>query len=95
MEEFCCMCKVCSAKKGPKNPHCAPLQLYQVGAPVERVVVDIAEPFPLMTDENRYTSVLQLTTSPSSQNYAIPEEEATTITNVLVSKFFHHFSLLN
>ena len=47
VQERCRACDVFSAKKGPARRNRAPLQLYNVGAPMERVAVDIAGPFPV------------------------------------------------
>ncbi|KAK3885218.1 hypothetical protein Pcinc_010562 [Petrolisthes cinctipes] len=57
VEEWRWACDVCCAKKGPKKRGCAPLQLYQVGAPMERVTVDIAGPLPCTDKGNRYICV--------------------------------------
>lgn len=47
-------CDVCCAKKGPRRRGCAPLQLYQVGGPMERVAVDSAGLLPLTERGNRF-----------------------------------------
>lgn len=49
VQEWCRACDACCAKKGPARRTRAPLQLYQVGAPMERVTVDIAGPLPVTT----------------------------------------------
>ena len=54
VEEWCRARDVCSAKKGPPRRGRAPLQLYQVGAPLERVAVDIAGPFPTTAAGTRF-----------------------------------------
>lgn len=46
---------MCSAKKSPTRRNRALQQLYSVGAPTERVAVDIAGPLPLKHLGNRYT----------------------------------------
>jgi len=47
-------CELCTAKKGPTQRSHAPLQQYLVGAPMERVGVDILGPFPTTDGGNRY-----------------------------------------
>lgn len=44
--------------KDPKRCHCALLQLYQVGAPMERVAVDIAGILSVMMYGNRYIYIV-------------------------------------
>lgn len=57
--EWVKICDICCAKKGPKIHGSAPLQLYQVGAPMERVAVDIAGPLPQDGGQQQvHTSVL-------------------------------------
>ncbi|XP_050710863.1 protein NYNRIN-like isoform X1 [Eriocheir sinensis] len=87
VEEWCHACEVCCAKKGPKKRHRAPLHLYQVGAPMERVAVDIAGPLPLTTNGNRYICVTMDYFTKWPEAYAIPDQEATTIAKVLVVEF--------
>jgi len=44
VEEWCRTCDTCCSKKGPQKRVRAPLKLYQVGAPMKRVTVDITSP---------------------------------------------------
>lgn len=46
MQEWCCFCRVCAAKRRPARKTRSPLQLYQAEAPTERMAVDITNPFP-------------------------------------------------
>ena len=46
------------AKKGPTGQSRAPLQQYRVGAPMDRVAVDVLGPFPLTPRGNRFVAVL-------------------------------------
>ena len=55
--EWCKACDACSAKMGPGRRALAPLQLYQVGAAMERVAVDIVGPLPETVRGNRFVCV--------------------------------------
>ncbi|ROT85912.1 hypothetical protein C7M84_003952 [Penaeus vannamei] len=66
VQEWCRTCQVCAAKKGPAQKTRAPLQLYQAGAPMERMAVDIAGPFPCTERGNKYICVA-MDYSPSGQ----------------------------
>lgn len=57
VEMFVHHCDLCTAQKGPTSRSHAPLQQYQVGAPMERVRVDILGPFPVTDQGNRYILV--------------------------------------
>ncbi len=48
-------CDVCTAQKGPSRRSHAPLQQYLVGAPMERIGVDILGPFPVTEAPGRVT----------------------------------------
>ena len=89
--EWCRACDVCSAKKGPARRNRAPLQVYQVGAPMERVAVDIAGPLPLTPRGNRYICVAMDYFTKWPEAYALPNHEAETVAGVLVGEFFTRF----
>ena len=55
--EWCRVCETCAAKKGPHRAPRAPLQVLNVGSPMERVAIDIAGPLPISTSGNRYILV--------------------------------------
>ncbi len=48
---------MCSSRKGPQKKQKAPLQLYTVGAPMERIAIDIMGPLPVSRNGNRYLLV--------------------------------------
>ncbi|KAJ8380732.1 hypothetical protein SKAU_G00015100 [Synaphobranchus kaupii] len=50
-------CDSCMAQKGPNQRSRAPLQQHLVGAPMERVGVDVLGPFPVTDSGNRYILV--------------------------------------
>ncbi|XP_045124905.1 uncharacterized protein LOC123512544 [Portunus trituberculatus] len=93
VREWCRACAVCSAKKGPARRNRAPLQLYTVGAPMERVAVDIAGPFPVTPRGNRYIYVVMDYFTKWPKAYALPNHEAETVAEVLVSEFFPRFGV--
>ena len=76
VEEWCKLCHVCAAKKGPARSTRAPLQLYQSGSPMERVAVDIAGPLPCTPRGNRYILVAMDYFSKWPEVYGIPDHEA-------------------
>ena len=93
MEEWCKLCHVCAAKKGPAWRTRAPVQLYQSGAPMERVAVDIAGPLPCTPRGNRYILVAMDYFSKWPEAYGIPDHEAETVAGVLVREFFSRFGI--
>ncbi|GFU66150.1 retrovirus-related Pol polyprotein from transposon 412 [Trichonephila clavipes] len=51
-EKCCRICDPCTARKGPRKRTRARLQLYNVGAPFERIAFDILGPLPSSSDGN-------------------------------------------
>ncbi|CAC5416679.1 unnamed protein product [Mytilus coruscus] len=83
---WCRQCDICSSKKGPnKKPH-APLQKYNVGAPLERITVDILGPLPRTYKGNRYLMVVGDYFSKWADAIPIRDQEATAVANKLVER---------
>jgi hypothetical protein len=66
---------------------------YNVDPPFERIAIDVAGPFPLSYQGNRYllTTMDYFTKWPEA--YAIPNQETSTIAEALVTNFFCGFGL--
>ena len=60
---------------------------YNVGLPFERIAIDIAGPFPVTDDGNRYTMVVSDYFTKWVEDYAIPNQEVTTVGKQLVHNF--------
>ena len=57
VERWCRQCDTCAASRGPKTRSRGLMHQYNVGAPFERIAVDIAGPFPESERGNRYVLV--------------------------------------
>ena len=55
---WCLSCEACSRTKGPQRRTRAPLKVYNVGIPWERVAVDLTGPFPETPIGNTHLLVL-------------------------------------
>ncbi|XP_037897301.1 uncharacterized protein LOC119642276 [Glossina fuscipes] len=84
-------CDQCSKSKGPKNKPRGRLQQYNVGAPFERIAMDIAGPFPASNARNKYVVVVNDYFSKWSQVYSIANQEAKTIAKVFVNNWVTWF----
>jgi len=93
VEDFCRRCDPCMARKGPPGRSHAPLQQFPVGAPMERVAVDVVGPLPCSDGGNRYvlTAIDYFTKWPEA--YAIPDQEAETVVEALVGGMFSRFGV--
>ena len=93
VQEWCRVCEACMAKKGPQHAPQAPLQIVGVGAPMERVAVDIAGPFPVSSSGNRYIIVVIDYFSKWPEVFPVPNQEAATVARALVDGFFSRFGM--
>lgn len=91
VNDWCRNCTVCATRKGPKKKQHGPAQLYVVGAPMERIAVDILGPLPVTDLGNKYMLVAMDYFTKWPEVYAIPDQEATTIARVLVEGMFSRF----
>ncbi|KAK2899766.1 hypothetical protein Q8A73_012895 [Channa argus] len=86
-------CDDCKAQKGPTQRSRGPLQQYLVGAPMERVGVDILGPFPTTEAGNRYILVAMDYFTKWAEAYAVPDQTATTAAQRLVEDMFSRFGV--
>jgi hypothetical protein len=60
---------------------------YNVGAPLERIAIDVAGQFPRSDQENRYRLVTVHYFTKWPEIYAIPNQEASAVAEALVTNF--------
>ena len=75
---FLYCCDSCTARKGLTGRSHAPMQQYQMGAPMERVGVDILGPLPTTDSRNRYILVAMDYFTKWPEAYAVPDQSAVT-----------------
>ena len=86
-------CKKCGARKRPGKLPRAPLQTYNVGAPLDRVATDILGPFPVSKQGNKYILVVGDVFTRWIEAYPIPDQSAAVVAHRLVYDFFARFGL--
>ncbi|MCG8622472.1 MAG: DDE-type integrase/transposase/recombinase [Proteobacteria bacterium] len=84
IKKWCAACDLCASKKGPMKKPRARLQQYNVGAPMERIAMDVLGPLPESTTGNKYIIIIADYFTKWPEAFAIPNQEATTIANLLV-----------
>ncbi|KAK2577752.1 hypothetical protein KPH14_011855, partial [Odynerus spinipes] len=84
VEDWCRRCFRCSAKKGPKMKGKGALKIYNVGAPFERIALDIVGPLPKSSSGNRYGLVVVDYFSKWLEVVPLLNQQATTIAKALV-----------
>lgn len=86
VEVWCMKCDVCAAKKAPPRKLKAPLQQYNVGAPFERIAIDVLGPLTRSKRGNKFLLVIGDYFSKWMEAIPIPDQEATTIAKHLVER---------
>jgi hypothetical protein len=84
-------CIPCAKRKTPPRKRRARLQQYRVGAPVDRVAIDVLGPFPETERGNKYVLVLGDYFTKWMEAYAIPNQEAGTVADKVVKEFCCRF----
>jgi hypothetical protein len=85
-------CGPCSMRKKSRNNKSA-MKQYNVGLPMERVALDILGPLPRTAKGNKYILVVADYFSKWTEMYAMPNQEAVTITKKFVEEFICRFGI--
>ncbi|GBM09461.1 Retrovirus-related Pol polyprotein from transposon 412, partial [Araneus ventricosus] len=93
VEKWCRECHACGARKGPKTRTKGHLQRYNVGAPFERMALDILGSFPVTTKGNRYVLVLMDYFTKWPEAIPIPDQEASTVAEELVRSWISGYGV--
>ena len=72
---------------------CSSGEVYSVGAPLERVAIDILGPLPLSRQGNKYLLIVQDYFTKWVEAYPLPNQEAVTVAEVLVQQFVAGFGV--
>ena len=86
-------CSVYAKRKTPTNRKNDPLQQEAVGAPMERVAMDIVGPLPETERENKYILVVGDYFSKWMEAYGIPDQTAETVAEKFVCEFVCRFGV--
>ena len=81
-------CASCGARKRPGKTPKAALKEFRVGAPMDRVCIDVCGPFPLSEQGNKYILVVGDCFTRWIEAYGMPDQTAKTIANILTKEFF-------
>ena len=93
VENWCKRCEKCASRKGYPRRLKAPLKLYNAGSPMERVAVDVLGPLPRTDAGNQYILIAQDYFTKWPEAFPIPDQQAMTVAEVLVSQFFTRFGV--
>ena len=84
-------CQLCQQRKPPASRKRAKMVSHQVGAPWERVAMDIAGPFPTTQQGNKYLLVVQDYFSKWVEVFPMADQTAETVATLLVDQVFSRY----
>ncbi|KAK3753675.1 hypothetical protein QZH41_003322 [Actinostola sp. cb2023] len=93
VRDWCRKCDLCAASKRPQKTPRAAMKRYNVGAPLERVALDVLGPLPESESSNKYILVVADYFSKWTEAYAIPNQEAVTVAKRVVDEFVSRFGV--
>ncbi|CAC5404177.1 unnamed protein product [Mytilus coruscus] len=93
VEQWCKCCNICASRKPPSKKPKAPLQQYNVGAPFERIGIDILGPLPKSTRGNKFLLVIGDYFTKWMEAIPIQDMEATTVANKLIERIVTIFGV--
>ena len=79
VREWCRNCDLCAEKRGPPRKPRAPMPQYLVGAPMERLALDILGPLPSSNSGNRYILIVADYFSKWTEAFPMQNQEASTV----------------
>ena len=90
---WCKQCTKCQQRKNPPRKAKAPMKQYIVGAPLERIAVDILGPLPETNDGNKYILVIADYFTKWTEAYPMKTADAESVATILVEQFISKFGL--
>lgn len=91
VRDWCQQCSCCQQANPPPRKLRAPLQQYQVGAPLERVALDMAGRFPETENGNKYILVISDYFTKWTEVVPLPDITAQTVAQAFVTNFICRF----
>jgi hypothetical protein len=86
-------CVPCARRKGPPKKRRAPLRQYRVGAPMERIAIDVLGPLTETHEGNIYVLVVGDYFTKWMEAYPIKNQQAETVATKLVEEFVCRFGV--
>ena len=93
VEPWCRNCEQCQVSKGPGKKHKGPMKQFNVGAPLERVALDILGPLPTSKRGNKYILIVGDYFTKWVEAYPLQDQRAETIAMVFVREFVSRFGV--
>ncbi|CAC5367226.1 unnamed protein product [Mytilus coruscus] len=86
-------CTMCTFRKQPPRRAKSKMKQYHIGAPMERVALDIIGPFPLSKKGNKYALIVSDYFTRWNEGYPMPDMETKTIIDNFANNFVCRFGV--
>ena len=93
VERWCRNCEQCSSRKGPQRKQRGPMRQFIVGAPLERIAIDVLGPLPVSERGNRYLLIVADYFTKWVEAYPLENQRAEIVAEVLVKEFISRFGV--
>ena len=93
VENWCKTCDACNGRSGSLRKSKAPLQTYNVGAPMERIAIDFMGPLTKTNSGNKYIMVVGDYFTKWVEAYPLPNIEAKTVADKLIENLIARFGV--
>ena len=90
---WCRWCTTCTKRKPSHGRHRAILKQETATAPMERIAIDMLGPSPKAVSGNEYVMVVCDYFTKWVECYALPDQQAYTVADALVTNFFSRFGV--
>ena len=93
VERWCKNCEQCGSRKGPQRKQKGPMKQFIVGAPLERIAVDVLGPLPVSEKGNKYLLIVDDYFTKWVEAYPLENQRADVVAEVLVKEFISRFGV--
>jgi hypothetical protein len=93
VEYWCKKCDICASRKSPPVRPKAPMRQYNVGAPLERIAIDVMGPLPTSTVGNKYLLVIGDYFTKFVHAVPMRNQEADNVAKKLIENFITIFGV--
>ena len=90
---WCRICSTCGSRKMPYRKAKAPMRQYNIGYPMERIVLDICGPYPVSKTGHRYLMVVSCYFTKWVDAIPLKTQEAKHVASKLVNRFISIFGV--
>ena len=93
VERWCKNCEQCGSRKRSQRKQRGPMKQFIVGAPIERIAVDILGPLPVTEKGNKYLLIVGDYFTKWVEAYPLENQRADVVAEVLVKEFISRFGV--